>query len=538
LKPKLIVVFLLIVLAPLAILGLLGVRFARTEGELMRHRVQEVMAVLLRDFDADIAGLLEQRERELMALPPIAGRPPNEVRALIRTLPAVNQLFALDERGVLTHPDPSGELSLAEQAFLRRTAEIWRRDDILTAAGDAGSDDTASVQQSNEVPGRSSRRGWHSWYWGEGVNLIFWWRETSGTIVGAELNRSRLMADIIAVLPETGNVPMSQEGVVGMNRLVNSKREPVYQWGQYLPPDEELPLVTIDLSPPLSAWQLESYLHSPLVDADFGRGLMFNVFGGLAFLAAALVGLAVYFYREQTRDLREAQQRVNFVNQVSHELKTPLTNIRMYAELLEGHLEDASEKSKTYVGVIVAESQRLSRLIGNVLSFSRSQRNALTVHASRGPVDDALRTTIQNFKPSLAKRGIEVNFRGNATGTLEFDRDVLEQIIGNLLSNVEKYAQGADRVDITSVLEDEKVTITVADNGPGIPARERERIFEPFHRVSNKLTDGVAGAGIGLSIARDLARLHGGDLVLEPSEKGACFKVVFHALQTRTQEPS
>ncbi|MCH7908496.1 MAG: HAMP domain-containing histidine kinase [Candidatus Hydrogenedentes bacterium] len=537
-KPKLLAVFLLIVFAPLAILGWLGLRFARTEGELMRHRVQEVMAVLLRDFDADIAGLLEQRERELMALPLIAGRPPNEVRALIRTLPAVNQLFALDERGVLMYPDATKELSSTEEAFLRRTSDIWRRHDILAAAGDAGSDRTAPVRKSDQPPERSSQKGWHSWYWGEGVNLIFWWREASGTIVGAELNRSRLMADIIAVLPETGNVPMSQEGVVGMNRLVNSKREPVYQWGHYLLPDGELPLVTIDLSPPLSAWQLESYLHSPLVDADFGRGLMFNVFGGLAFLAAALVGLAVYFYREQTRDLREAQQRVNFVNQVSHELKTPLTNIRMYAELLEGHLEEAAEKPKTYVGVIVAESQRLSRLIGNVLSFSRSQRNALTVHGTRGSVDDALRCTIQSFEPSLAKRGIETRFNANATDTIEFDRDVLEQIAGNLLSNVEKYAQGADRVDITSVLEGESVTITVADNGPGIPARERDRIFQPFHRVSNKLTDGVAGAGIGLSIARDLARLHGGDLVLDPSEKGARFKVVLHVLPTRTQEPS
>ena len=232
------------------------------------------------------------------------------------------------------------------------------------------------------------------------------------------------------------------------------------------------------------------------------------------------------------------QIKDEFIGMVSHELKTPLTNIRMYAELLEGHLEEAAEKPKTYVGVIVAESQRLSRLIGNVLSFSRSQRNALTVHGTRGSVDDALRCTIQSFEPSPTKRGIETRFNANATDTIEFDRDVLEQIAGNLLSNVEKYAQGADRVDITSVLEGESVTITVADNGPGIPARERDRIFQPFHRVSNKLTDGVAGAGIGLSIARDLARLHGGDLVLDPSEKGARFKVVLHVLPTRTQEPS
>jgi signal transduction histidine kinase len=84
------------------------------------------------------------------------------------------------------------------------------------------------------------------------------------------------------------------------------------------------------------------------------------------------------------------------------------------------------------------------------------------------------------------------------------------------------------RVKIVSSLEAENSRIRVIDDGPGIPAREAERIFDPFYRVSDKLTDGVSGTGLGLGIARDLARLHGGDLVLLPSERGACFELSLH----------
>ena len=219
-------------------------------------------------------------------------------------------------------------------------------------------------------------------------------------------------------------------------------------------------------------------------------------------------------------------------------LKTPLTSIRMYAEMLETDLGEDAEKPKRHLDIIVSESQRLSRLIGNVLSFSRKQRSALKLHRAVGDVDDVLREVLEHFDAALRARGIKVVFSGTANRPAEFDRDALEQIVGNLLSNVEKYAAGADRVEVVSAQESGMVTITVADNGPGIPLREQRRIFEPFHRVSSKLTDGVAGTGIGLAIARDLARLHGGDLTLEPSRQGACFKLVLHVPQRCSTEES
>jgi signal transduction histidine kinase len=216
---------------------------------------------------------------------------------------------------------------------------------------------------------------------------------------------------------------------------------------------------------------------------------------------------------------------VSFVNQVSHELKTPLTNIRMYAELLEGNLPDSDDKTSHYLGVIVSESQRLSRLIGNVLTFARQQRQKLNLHKTEGCVDDVVRAVLDHFRPSLESKGVKIIFTADAGGTVEFDRDALEQILGNLFSNVEKYAASGAKMEVTSRQEGDRTWIDVADAGPGIPKGQAEKVFEPFHRISNKVSDGVTGTGIGLSIARDLARRHGGDVKLLPSGRGACFRV-------------
>jgi signal transduction histidine kinase len=261
----------------------------------------------------------------------------------------------------------------------------------------------------------------------------------------------------------------------------------------------------------------------------YDRGVAFNILLGVFTMMIVVAALAFYYYRENAREMREAAQRISFVNQVSHELKTPLTNIRMYAELLEDTLQEPDDKPGQYLKVIVAESQRLSRLIGNILTFSRKQRSKLALHPTSGDINEILQSVMENFHATLESKGLVIQFTPAGDGEGMYDRDVVEQIVGNLLGNVEKYAVSATRVAVKTAREDDLVSIWVEDDGPGIPPRERERVFAPFYRISNKLTDGVAGTGIGLSIARDLARLHGGDLVLENSAQGACFKVTLRA---------
>ena len=169
-----------------------------------------------------------------------------------------------------------------------------------------------------------------------------------------------------------------------------------------------------------------------------------------------------------------------------------------------------------------------------MLTFGRKQRSALALHRAPGCVDDAVRDILAHFEAPLSAKGIAMAFAPGAGETVKFDRDVLEQILGNLLNNVEKYAIGADRVAISSTQDGDHVSITVADTGPGVPAeRGGEGVPPVLPGVSDRLTDGVAGTGIGLAIARDLARLHGGDLTLERASAGACFHVTIHAPRPR-----
>ncbi len=303
----------------------------------------------------------------------------------------------------------------------------------------------------------------------------------------------------------------------------------IYQWGNFEPEDDDEPIAEVSVSPPLASWRLQAFLPEKVL-AGAGTTVRFSLVTTLTAAALGLTVLAFFFWRDYTREFREAAQRVSFVNQVSHELRTPLTNIRMYADMLSGDLQDLPEgesrKSKGRLSVIVSESQRLSRLIGNVLTFARQQRKTLSLNRTAGCVDDVVSSVLERFEPGLTRLKIESDFEPAAPGTVSLDVDALEQILGNLFSNVEKYAAEGGRLSISSYQENGTSTVTVSDAGPGIPREQRQAVFQPFYRLSNRLED-AAGTGIGLAIARELARMHGGDLKLvdSPVGAGAMFQV-------------
>jgi signal transduction histidine kinase len=147
------------------------------------------------------------------------------------------------------------------------------------------------------------------------------------------------------------------------------------------------------------------------------------------------------------------------------------------------------------------------------------------LHPADGIIDQCVRSVLDNFSAAFEAKGIKVDFNAGADRPVEFDRDAVEQILGNLFSNVEKYAASGGWMEVTSNQQGTTTSIAVTDRGPGIPRGQEAQIFAPFHRLSNRLSDGVTGTGIGLSIARDLARKHGGDLKVVPTEVGACFRL-------------
>jgi signal transduction histidine kinase len=539
LQKKIAVILLLIVLLPVGLLAWLGLRMAHNEQRVAAAQVQELVQSQLGNVDDSISDYFRALQDDWVIRLRAQPLDAQALAALPQALGVVQQGFVIGADGKRVYPSPSSTLTESQKQFVQRTAALWDNPGLLTQGASIGGA-VANANANSLVSKRygastasadagPAQWGWYTWHWNAELHHIFWLRDAQNRLVGVELTPVALVADIIALLPST-----SADGsqAKSRTRLVNGNGQVVYEWGSYQPASDEKSLAMRPLSHPLGTWKLE-YFGPALATAG-----VLNTWGlvaGLLGLALALVGLALYLYREHTREMRLAQQRVNFVNQVSHELKTPLTNIRLYAELLEDELDPAVDeqavggsKAHRYLGIITAESQRLSRLIANVLSLGQFQKAQFSLALQHGVVDEVVARCIAAFRPALEAKSITVHTTAQAPRVVMLDAQALEQILNNLLSNAEKYAASGGAIYIETTQTHGVSTIDVRDLGPGIPASERERVFEPFYRISSKLADGVAGTGIGLDIARQLARQHGGDVALKAAEAeggGAHFRV-------------
>lgn len=484
------------------------------ERELVNERTEALVMDHLGEVEDKVLALLSQRRSEIVGALEGLDLGTDSLRALEKSDSRLGQLVRLEgSSGDLIHPPLFGRLTAKEEAFLQRTRGLWDRSPGLT------------VSEEGEDP----QGAWQPLFWQEGLYLVFWWPADDGTVVGVELDRVRFLADVIGVLPASD----PSADVRGLSlRLRRAGGTALYSWGPEVG-EGARPVAQRALAEPLSSWFLEAFTVSTASGDSLERVSTIQFLAILLATLLALVGSATYLWWESRRRLREADQRVTFVNQVAHELKTPLTNIRLYAELLADRLPEPHEESPGssavrqpghYAAVVVGEAQRLSRLIHNVLDFGRSRRGALSVHRQPGHLNHKLREIIDRFRPALESRGFEVEFKTQDDELAAFDGDTLEQVVGNLLSNVEKYAAEGRFVSINCLREEDEVVIEVRDRGPGVAKAYSEKIFRPFFRVNGSLTEGVSGAGIGLALSRELARLHGGDLILLPQGPGAHFR--------------
>jgi signal transduction histidine kinase len=243
------------------------------------------------------------------------------------------------------------------------------------------------------------------------------------------------------------------------------------------------------------------------------------------FFACALLLAGIYLQIQQGRALQLAEERVSFVNRVSHELGTPLTNILLNLDLAGRSLEARPADAQRRLSLVHEEVRRLGRLVANVLTFSRGERKTLELAPTSCIPDQVVEDMLEQFQPSLDRRKVRVEWRRGASDSTRLDRDALAQIAGNLISNVEKYASSGGWLGIETLMDGGRLTLRVSDRGPGIPARFRDKVFEPFERVHGGVSEGSSGTGLGLAIARDLARRMGGDLVVRSSDTGAFFEL-------------
>ncbi len=242
-------------------------------------------------------------------------------------------------------------------------------------------------------------------------------------------------------------------------------------------------------------------------------------------LLLAILGGGWLLLRDAHRSAIDARTRTTFVANVSHELKTPLTTIRMYAEILnEGRTKDESRRAH-YLDVIVQESQRLTRLINNVLDFSRLEQGRKTYRPEDLDLATETRRIVEAQNSRLQAVGLAVELEGADTPCpAHADRDAFEQALLNVLDNAAKYAVSGKRVLVHVASANGAAQVRVCDRGPGVPAAHRSRLFQQFHRADDSLTTRQPGCGLGLSISRRLLRDQGGDLRYETAENGgACF---------------
>lgn len=238
----------------------------------------------------------------------------------------------------------------------------------------------------------------------------------------------------------------------------------------------------------------------------------------LVLLLAVLLGVVgllgfAALYRMVAVVVHFAERRNNFVAAVSHELKTPLTAIRMYGEILRDDLVPTDEKRREYYGTITAESERLSRLIDNVLTLSRLEKGSRTVQTTVGSLAPVLAEVLRVLSPHARLKGFELRLEADPDlPPVAFDRDALTQVLINLVDNALKFSGTSDEkvVVLEARRKDGEVLLRVRDHGPGVPAVHLRRIFQPFFRGERELTRSTKGTGIGLALVRGLVEQMGG----------------------------
>ena len=242
-------------------------------------------------------------------------------------------------------------------------------------------------------------------------------------------------------------------------------------------------------------------------------------------IAVALLVASLFAATALRHANRLARQRVSFVNRASHELRSPITNMMLNVDLAREMIDEDPGGAERRLARVSDEAGRLSRLVDNLLTFSRSENGVDRIRVEKIDPSQVLDEVLGQFEMSLRDRKIEVSWEKTEPVQVSADPDSLAQVFGNLLSNVEKYAASGERLFLVESVEEEYWRIEFRDVGPGIPERRREQIFEPFLRGDDAIDEGVSGTGLGLTIARDLCRRMEGELQLMPSTNGAIFRV-------------
>lgn len=284
-------------------------------------------------------------------------------------------------------------------------------------------------------------------------------------------------------------------------------------------------ILSVPLQYPLSDMLFTMYL------TPEGRIPGENMVIWLGFLTfVILAGGLIAVYRLTKSQLALATKRQDFISAVSHELKTPLTAIRMYAEMLQNSWVANDEKRQKYYSLIASETDRLSRLIQNVLNLSKLDRNQWNIQLKKENPRNTLEEFVATYSKNIEKNGFDLTVTKDVCEyIIPMDKDAIMQILMNLVDNSIKFSKDAQYKMIVLELkvEDNDIFFVVRDYGPGIPPSEITKVFDEFYRVENEMTRKTNGTGIGLSMVKKLCSLTNMRIEIENASPGLRTKIHF-----------
>ena len=433
------------------------------------------------------AKLAAQRAVESLPLSATA----DEFAAVAQTNAVVRNVFSW-KSGEIVYPLEKGATQ-EERRF---------RDRYVTLFDDGFKD---PVDEMGQRITSASSFTWRTWYEGDRLSFIGWMRQGDGEVRGVELETVKVLSEFLSVIKRNLPNGLAVELRDGFGKCVVRTRAHR--------PEEMSPELALDIGLPgytLAVWRVVPRSHA----------LRYLTTLLPPFLALVLGGVLLVL--EITRERRESMLKTGFVSNVSHELKTPLTAVRLSAEMLrEGRVKE--EAQARYLEVIVRESERLTRLVDNVLDFGRLERGRRKFNLEARDVNELL-SVAEAQRPRVEAAGLTLMVRSAPMPVMRtFDLDAVGQVLVNLIDNAVKYAASGKTVEVSV---SERGEITVADRGPGIAAKHRSRIFERFYRCDDSITAKSSGSGLGLSIASRLMAGMGGKLVFAPRAGGGAVFII------------
>jgi two-component system phosphate regulon sensor histidine kinase PhoR len=249
----------------------------------------------------------------------------------------------------------------------------------------------------------------------------------------------------------------------------------------------------------------------------------------LDILLVAAVGLV---YRTFKKEIELVRLKGDFVSNVSHELRTPLSLIRMFTETLSMKRVPTEKKKQEYYTTILQETERLTRLINNILNFSRMEAGKKQYNFAPADLNEVVKRVMKTFQSHLEHEGFvtAIDLTEKMPSVLADSETIAEALI-NILDNAMKYSKNEKFVRISTGVSGKMVFIEVEDHGIGIDPQHQTKIFETFYRVSTGLTNNIKGSGLGLSLVKHIMDTHGGTIDLKSTPgKGSTLRLLFPSL--------